>query len=94
MSEIKQIGQGMSQAFKPAQKSSQPGEFDALLNDTIGKVASVQREAEEAVKSLSSGGDVSQAMIAMEKADISFELMLEVRNKLVSAYEEIMRMQV
>jgi len=38
--------------------------------------------------------DIHGTMIALEKADISMRLMLQVRNKLVSAYEEVMRMQV
>ena len=38
--------------------------------------------------------DIHGTMIALEKADISMRLMLQIRNKLVSAYEEVMRMQV
>jgi len=39
------------------------------------------------------GGDVHTAMIAVEKADLSFQLMMQVRNKVVQAYQEISRMQ-
>lgn len=39
------------------------------------------------------GADVHSALIAVEKADLSFQLMMQVRNKIVSAYEEISRMQ-
>jgi flagellar hook-basal body complex protein FliE len=38
--------------------------------------------------------DVTDAMIAVEKADVAFQTMMAVRNKIVSAYEEIMRMQI
>ena len=38
--------------------------------------------------------DIHNTMIAIEKADLSFQLMMQVRNKIISAYEEIMRMQV
>lgn len=74
-------------------KDSSKG-FDQALQDAIGTIAQVQNDAEKAVKALVSGGDVTQAIIAMEKADMSFQLMVEVRNKLLNAYEEIMRMQV
>jgi flagellar hook-basal body complex protein FliE len=70
------------------------GGFDAVLKDAVGKVAEIQSEAEKAVKELASGGDITQAVIAMEKADMSFQVMVEVRNKLLTAYEEIMRMQI
>jgi flagellar hook-basal body complex protein FliE len=48
------------------------------------------------VNSLQAGGDVSlhQAVISMEEANVSFQLMVEVRNKLLDAYQEIMKMQV
>jgi flagellar hook-basal body complex protein FliE len=39
------------------------------------------------------GADVHSALIAVEKADLSFQLMMQVRNKIVSAYQEISRMQ-
>jgi len=38
--------------------------------------------------------DIHNTMIAIEKADLTFQLMMQVRNKIISAYEEIMRMQV
>lgn len=68
--------------------------FDKLMQEAIGKVSQMQNDAEKAVKELASGGDVTQAIISMEKADMSFQTMVEVRNRLLTAYEEIMRMQV
>ncbi len=68
--------------------------FDRIMQDTIGKLYQIQNDAEKAVQDLASGTDVTQAIIAMEKADMSFQLMVEVRNKLLSAYEEVMRMQI
>jgi len=38
--------------------------------------------------------DISSTMMAIEKADLTFQLMMQVRNKIISAYEELMRMQV
>ncbi len=80
---------------KSSETSNDNAAFDRLLEETIGKVASLQKEAEKAINELASGdGDIVQAMISMQKAEISFKTMVEVRNKLISAYEEIMRMQV
>ena len=39
------------------------------------------------------GGDINNVMIAVEKADVSFQLMMQVRNKIVSAYQDIEKMQ-
>ncbi len=96
MSDMKIAGAGINQnalQVKTGQKA-QEGGFDAVLKDAMGKVTEMQGEAEKGIKELASGGDVTQAIIAMEKADMSFQVMVEVRNKLLTAYEEIMRMQV
>ncbi|KJR42478.1 Flagellar hook-basal body complex protein FliE [Candidatus Magnetoovum chiemensis] len=68
--------------------------FETALKEAFNQVNSIQKEADRAVESLSSGGDVTDAVLAMEKANMSFQLMVEVRNKLLNAYEEVMRMQV
>ncbi|MBA4393392.1 MAG: flagellar hook-basal body complex protein FliE [Desulfobacca sp.] len=78
-------------------KASQPekGEnFEALLKEAIHKVNTVQNDAEKAIQELANGGDVTSAVIAMEKADLSFQVMTQVRNKLITAYEEVMRLQI
>jgi flagellar hook-basal body complex protein FliE len=64
------------------------------MKEAMTTISQIQEDADKAVNELASGKDVTQAIIAMEKADMSFQLMVEVRNKLLSAYEEIMRMQV
>jgi flagellar hook-basal body complex protein FliE len=68
--------------------------FDKVMKEAITKISQIQEDADRAVNELTSGKDVTQAIIAMEKADMSFQLMVEIRNKLLSAYEEVMRMQV
>ena len=67
--------------------------FVDTLNDAIGEVNKLHQEADLAVKELSSGkeADIHNTMIALEKAEISFQLMMQVRNKIISAYETIMR---
>ncbi|QWR77778.1 flagellar hook-basal body complex protein FliE [Candidatus Magnetomonas plexicatena] len=81
---------------KPASTndSSVGGGFDTVLKDALTKVNNIQKEADKAIEDLASGGDINNAVLAMEKADMSFQIMQEVRNKLLSAYEEVMRMQV
>lgn len=68
--------------------------FDKIMQDAIGALYQIQNDAEKAAQDIASGADVTQAILAMEKADMSFQLMIEVRNKLLSAYEEVMRMQI
>jgi flagellar hook-basal body complex protein FliE len=82
-----------SELFKPQDKDKK-GSFNSLFQDALGTVVGLQNEADNAVKGLTREGDISSAIIAMEKADMSFQVMTEVRNRLISAYEEIMRMQV
>ncbi len=94
MDEIKIGGAAQQLPMVKPEKNSQEGDFGSVMKDALGKVTEIQKEAEEAVQQLSSGGDVTQAILAMEKADMSFQLMVEVRNKLMTAYEEVMRMQV
>ncbi|MCX7794680.1 MAG: flagellar hook-basal body complex protein FliE [Thermodesulfovibrionales bacterium] len=76
-------------------KSEDRGDsFSLLLREAIGKLEQIQSDADRAVRELATGGDITQAVIAMQKAELSFQLMIEVRNRLLSAYEEIQRMQV
>lgn len=96
MSDMKITGMktGMELQQTKVSTAGSPNGFDTIMQDAIGKISQVQNDAEKAVKELSSGGDVTQAIISLEKADMSFQLMVEVRNKLLTAYEEVMRMQV
>ena len=80
----------------PASGPVEGKSFKETLADTIGEVQRLQTEADSTIKQLVSGEikDVTEAMVAVEKADVSFQTMMAVRNKIVAAYEEIMRMQV
>ncbi|MBN2467884.1 MAG: flagellar hook-basal body complex protein FliE, partial [Deltaproteobacteria bacterium] len=70
--------------------------FGTMLKDVIQEVDQLQKEADESVKKLAmgEGKTIHETMIALEKAGISFQLMIEVRNKIIAAYEEVMRMQI
>ena len=75
---------------------SQGGSFGNILGNLISDVNQKQNTANAAVDGLQSGSGVPlhQAVIAMEEANVSFQLMVEVRNKLLDSYQELMRMQI
>ncbi len=77
-----------------AEKSN--GSFSQVLKDSINKVGELEKEASQQTENLvkMDGQDIHNTMIAVEKADLSFQLMMQIRNKIISAYEEIMRIQV
>jgi flagellar hook-basal body complex protein FliE len=70
--------------------------FGGVLKDSLAQVNQLQRSADQAITDLATGGPTSlhDTMIALEKADLSFRLMMQVRNKIVEAYQEVLRMQV
>ena len=70
--------------------------FADTLSKAVGEINAKQVAASDAVNGLLSGQQVSlhQAMISMQEANVSFQLMVEVRNKLLESYQELMRMQV
>jgi flagellar hook-basal body complex protein FliE len=80
----------------PARETDPAGSFGSVLGRMVNEVNQSQLQAQDAIHSLQSGGNVSlhQAVIAMEEASISFQLMVEVRNRLLESYQEVMRMQV
>ncbi|MGC2162864.1 MAG: flagellar hook-basal body complex protein FliE [Silvibacterium sp.] len=69
--------------------------FAGLLKSAIGNVQSLEDQAASATEGLMTGQgvDVHQAMIATQKADMSFEMALAVRSKAVAAYQQVMQMQ-
>ena len=80
----------------PISAPAAPGGFEKLVSGLVNEVSAKQAAAGESVNSLLSGQNTSlhQTMIAMEEASISFQLMVEVRNKMLESYQELMRMQV
>ena len=67
-----------------------------FLQDSIGKVNSLQTEANVAMEQLASGEsqNLHETLLAVEKADIAFRTMNQVRTKVIDAYREIMKMQI
>jgi flagellar hook-basal body complex protein FliE len=69
--------------------------FGNVLEDAIQQVNSLETNTQTEIdKFLSDDTDVHSVMMALQKANISFQLMMQVRNKIVSAYQEIMKTQV
>lgn len=70
--------------------------FAQSLNKAIGEVNEAQKVADRKMEELATGrtDNIAEVMIAAEKADISLRLMTQIRNKILDAYQEIMRMQV
>ena len=70
-------------------------DFKKILNKSERETNDLFAQADQATQAMALGQkDVHQAMIALEQANLAFRLMIQVRNKMISAYEEIMRMQV
>jgi flagellar hook-basal body complex protein FliE len=72
-------------------KAEESTSFKNVFLESIEHVNSMQKSADQAVNSLLTGGDVNPAEVltALQKADLTFRTMMQVRNKLLSAYQEI-----
>lgn len=70
--------------------------FSEMLADQIMDVNNLQKEADKSIQKLVSGksNNIEETMIAVERAEIAFKTMNQVRNKVIEAYKEIMRMQI
>jgi len=75
--------------------ASGPSDFMKTLNNAMDQVGQLQSEADGKVAQLLSGNgqDVHSAMIAVEKANLAFAMMVQVRNKIVAAYQQVSGMQ-
>jgi len=86
---------GAGRAAGPASAAPTQG-FDQLLDGLVATVDAKQQNAQELTRRvlLGDSDQLHQSVIAMQEASVSFSLMVEVRNKLVESYQELMRMQV
>ena len=81
--------------LNPATKAADNGEFSKLFQSTVQQVAQTQASADTAVKNFlnGDGGELHSTILATQKADLDFDMFLQVRNKVVSAYQEVMKIQ-
>ena len=86
------IGPNAAQKQKQVQNAAS---FGTMLAQSLEEVNRLHIAADDAIENLAAGKqkNIHEAMIAMEKADIAFQLLMQVRNKIIAAYEAIMRMQ-
>ncbi len=84
---------------KPAAPKAKEGEgpaFSDIIKDSIQKVDQAQKDADRIMQDFvtKKNTDLHEVMITWEKADISLKLFMKIRNKVLDAYQEVMRMQV
>ncbi len=91
--------------FGPLQKSGLQGgasgtkgidSFASLLGDQVKNVNTMQVDANDMVHSMLTGGNVNEAEVltSVQKADLAFRMLLQVRNKLIEAYREVQQIQI
>jgi flagellar hook-basal body complex protein FliE len=85
----------MPQGAASTKASGQPGEFQSTLSSAINAIESLQNNAATSVQQFLTGQneELHSTILATQKAELAFELGLQVRNKVVDAYQEIMKMQ-
>jgi flagellar hook-basal body complex protein FliE len=100
LSGVTGVNGGVSGAF-PAQpgqgaQGNRGGGFEQLMEEMVAKVSDLQNHADQSIQHLATGQSqgLHEVMLAVEKANVSFQLLTQVRNKAVEAYQEIMRMPV
>lgn len=88
--------QGLGSAAAPVARAG-ASDFAGLMKNAIGAVNETQTHADKLVNAFELGDakvNLADVMIATQKANISFQALTQVRNKVVAAYQEIMNMQV
>jgi flagellar hook-basal body complex protein FliE len=79
----------------PATPAAGGDSFSKLLKEALQQVDGIDKGSQgELPKFLSNESDLHSGMIALEKVDLSFQVMVQMRNKIVAAYQEIMNLQV
>jgi flagellar hook-basal body complex protein FliE len=98
LTEMRRLAATAQTGLAESEKAQGSGaDFASLLKQSVDQVNDVQQTASTMATAFSSGDpniDVTEVMIALQKAGVAFQAMTEVRNRLVSAYQEIMSMQV
>lgn len=95
-SESRALEEMKNQGIHPSSVADAGKGFSDILQDSVEKVNLYQKQADTAISELVSGRNknIHETMLTIERADTSLKLMMQVRNKILDAYREIMRMQV
>ena len=96
MTPVRQVHMSATSHLGETQKKEKPPTFGEYLVDSLKKVNALEHHAEERTAALAAGKveDVSEVIVAAQKAEIAVQLTLHLRDRAMSAYQEIMRMQV
>ncbi len=81
----------------PAELAAPQNSFQSVLKNSVDSVNSAQQQAGSLASAFEAGEpnvDLANVMVAMQKANISFQAMVQVRNKLISAYQDVMNMPI
>ena len=92
LGDLKPLGAALNvQKVNPMAEAAKP--FGEVLNESINEVNKLQINADQAVEDMVSGKNknIHETMIAISKADLAFRMTLQVRNKVMEAYQEVMR---
>lgn len=91
------LGPGINSSQAKGSKPTEGGKsFGEVLGESLKEVNNLQIEADKAIEDFATGQtkNVHETMIALNKADTAFKMTMQVKNKIVEAYQEIIRMQV
>lgn len=85
----------ISEAALSGASGADGGAFGKLLTDLVSRLSALQADADRLAAGLAAGEpvDIHEVMLALEKANLGFQFALQVRNKVVEAYQEVMRLQ-
>lgn len=92
---IRQVSYGAAEKVEGGKNLRDPiSDFKKALSESIEEVNRLEQEAREKAEGMVQGKvEIHDAMIALEQANLSLRLLIQIRNKMIAAYEEIMRMQ-
>ena len=87
---------GVAKPFAPGQSDPSQKNFADTLKEAVGTVNALHIDADTKAQALATGKstDIPEVMMAAEKADIALRMMVQVRNKVIEAYQDVMKMQV
>ena len=94
--ELRSDNNNIAKPIAPGATDPSQMSFADTLKDAVGQVNTLKKTADKQAQALATGQttDIPNVMMAAEKADIALRMMVQVRNKIIQAYEDVMKMQV
>lgn len=100
ITQIKPVGVPATPGTRPTSPTQEAGQtgatFAKVMDRLLGQVSGPQQEADQAVRDLATGrtDNIHDVMLAVAKADLTFRMILEIRNRLAEGFQEVLRLQV